>query len=604
MSTWLQSVPPSVLESHYKADAEHVAKDLSMFGKTDALIICCKLNLLTSDGGSRKPAIGQVAAISLLQKQGILSDAWYNKLRDYFLKLGEKGEQAFAINRPALLEFMRWIACNCDEKSPDKYDPKYSGKAFVRSLLACSEFYGKREIASTLSEEGKIEDKRFKFLAGERRATMWAGSFANPTDALGRAQLLLQEHFFGKHTQYLPLFEKHFGISFDDYLTCATAIVLLGFVDDTRKEQLTSLNGCFEMHIDTVFKNLPDMKEPFNVYLSKLSQTAEALGAALGGKQDVNPDKPFDFRPLRSKPILQFDDKVIVIDQRLFIESYCAGPLFLLSRALRSETPIEDYGDACQDYSLRLLSRTNDRFEGDLKVENLISEPPSNTGRPIADIAMSSGTTIALIEAKGVWLNDDVLYETDANEFWKKILLKYGVSKDPKTGEEKRKGTAQLADLIKAIAAGELRGVDSAEFINTGNRFIPILVMQDNLMTAGSLIPYHLALEFNKLMDQGEKLPESGDFQFGEFTVHSLVPLTLHDLEVLEGIVPETAMIELFLEYSKEVPMRGDSFAAFLHNRKTPIKWLPPVEMLVKASAIKLLKSIQNEHFGAGASAK
>lgn len=70
------------LESFYKVDDQQVTKDLNKFGKLEALILCAKLNLLTSDGGSRVPAIGHVQAIRLLHSDGVLPKAWYNKLRE------------------------------------------------------------------------------------------------------------------------------------------------------------------------------------------------------------------------------------------------------------------------------------------------------------------------------------------------------------------------------------------------------------------------------------------------------------------------------------------------------------------------------------------
>lgn len=111
-----------------------------------------------------------------------------------------------------------------------------------------------------------------------------------------------------------------------------------------------------QLEIDIVFKDVPAMQEKWKIYLAKMSQNAESLGTAFGGKQDVDSSKTFDFRPLRSKPILSFNGKIIVLDQRLFVESYCAGPLFVLSRG-SSDGPLQDYGVACQNYAFQLLEQ-------------------------------------------------------------------------------------------------------------------------------------------------------------------------------------------------------------------------------------------------------
>lgn len=595
MVDFFQTVPPTVLETYFQVAPERVQKDLTHFGKTEALVLCSKLNLLTSDGGSKSPATGQVQAIRLLKADGILSKSWYNKLREHLLTLAKDFDTAYVVNRPALLEFMRWIATCCVEKSTD-LNEDHVGKAFVRSLLSCSEFYGTRELEPTLSEVGTLEERRFQFLPGLRRAAVWAGAYIEPVPALGRAHLILVEHFFNKNPQYLTTFEDRFGITINEYMTCATAVVLSGFLTDVDKVKLKTLKDCFELEISTMFTNVPAMQPKWITYIDRLSHSAESLGTSFGGNQTVDPNRPFDFRPLRSKPILQFNGKIIVLDQRLFVESYCAGPLFVLTR-VHSEAPLQDYGVACQNYAFELLERTNQRYPKANQAPILLNEPTGNT-RPLNDIALGSSDGVVLIEAKGVWLNDDVLYQTDPDDFWTKILEKYGVSTNPKTGEEKRKGTAQLADVLRGLAKNTIAGTGDAESINRSKVFVPVLVMQDYLMTVDGLISHHLAIEFSKLMEQGDKLPATGCFEYANLTIHSLVPLTLHDLEVLESLKPDTPLVDLFYEYSKEVPNRGDSFSSFLLNRQTKPQWLPPEECLVKMKAAEVLRRVQTECFG------
>lgn len=89
-----------------------------------------------------------------------------------------------------------------------------------------------------------------------------------------------------------------------------------------------------------------------------------------------------------------------------------------------------------------------------------------------------------------------------------------------------------------------------------------------------------------------------GIFLFGELTVHSLIPLTLDDLEALESLAPDTALLELFGEYSQEIPNREISFSAFLHYRKTKPNWLPPNQCLVKIKTAEVLKRVQADCFG------
>ena len=596
MVDWIESVPPSVLEPHFRSDAAQLARNLTRLSRTEALVLCAKLNLLTSDGASQKAVTGHVAALKLLQADGVLPAKWYENLRVYLDGKAAKHEPAYVVNRPALLELMRWIATCCTEnKSASDLRLPHVGKAFVSSLLMCSEFYGAREIAPTLEESGAIEDRRFAFLPGLRRAATWAGAFVDPLVALGRAQLILVDEYFAKHKEYQKVFEDTVGISIDDYMTCATGIVLGGFINDKQKVQLQTLAGCFELGVNTVFSKTANMQPKFETYLSRVAQTADELCTALGGTQNVDPSNPFDFRPFRNKPVLRFYNEAIVLDQRLFVESYSAGPIFVLTRALKSEEPLKKYGVACQDYAFRLLTRTDGRHKDKNKALHLINEPTGDK-RPINDIALASPGGVILFEAKGAWLNDDVLYQTDPDAFWSEVLKKYGVSIDTKTKEEKRKGIAQLADVIEGLASGGLKGVASADFINQGTTFIPALVMQDSLMTEGSLFPHQLAIDFNKLMGQSAQLPTAGHFQFGRFTVHTLVPLTLHDLEALETVDPTVSIFNLFVEYSREVPERGDSFTAFLNNRQPQLKRLPNDQLLLRQASAALLGRIRDQH--------
>lgn len=596
---FFQSVSPTVLESHIEFTPAKVSTDLKLFGKTDALVLCAKLNLLTSDGGSNRPNVGQVVAVRLLQKDGILSEVWYNKLREHFAVLAQNMEGAYVINRPSILEFMRWITARCSVNKVTDFSQKHVAKAFFRTLLTCSEFYGSRELQPTLTEDGTLTDRRFQFLPGLHRAATWAGAYVNPIFALGRAQLILIEHFFDKNPTYLTTFEQEFGITIKEYMACAAAVVLMGFLPDSKKENLTTLNNCFELDVNGLFLYVPVMQPKWLIYLDKLSQSADELGTAFGGTQEVNPEKQFDFRPLRSKPILRFGDKVIVLDQRLFVESYSAGPLFVLTRALRSEAPLEQYGVACQNYAYQLLERTNQRLVAKDRSSALLNEPRGTT-RPVNDIILNNedSSGVVLIEAKGVWLNDNVLYQSNADNFWTKILEKYGVSIDPRTGEEKRKGTAQLADVLHGLFSRQLQGLDSADFINRSTIFIPVLIMQDYLMSADLLLANQLAIEFSKLMGQGDVLPQSGNFTFENYTIHSLIPLTLQDLEILEALELDTSIFGLFSEYSREVPLRADSFSTFLRNRQPALRWLADDQRLVSAKAKEVLERVRAECFG------
>lgn len=591
MVEWFSTVPPAVV--NVDSSTEHLARNLRLLARTETVKVCVKLNLLTSDATSGNNAIGQIEALRLLHRDGLLPTSWFNNLRRYLLEQAQEGQGAYAINRPGIFELLRWVCTQCEELRFIQLSNSWAGaEAFFGSLLICAELYSEREIAPTLTGEGTPDEQRHKFLLGLRRASIWAPAFKEPHFALGRTKLLLVEHFFDKFPEYRDLFAKATGLTIEDFLTCSAGVVLGGFLSDSEKTKLSSLNQAYEIGIKTLFRNVPHMQSAFQTFLETTSQTVDQLAAAFGVGRPLDPMAAFDFRPLRTRPLLRINENILVIDQRLFVENFSVGPLFVLTAATKSQQPLNDYGVACQNYAFQLLSKTNERYAPELKAPHLVNEPPGNP-RPINDIALGDSHCVALFEAKGAWLNDNLLYETDPDAFWNAVVAKYGVSNTGK--QEKRKGTAQLFDVISGLENRSVQGIGEAEFVNDAENIVPVLVVQDSLVAA-SFFPNRLALYFADFFGLKE-LPDAGSFKHGRLTVHSLITMSLDDLETLETVSPEVPISQLLREYSAEVPLRGDSFTAFLQHRKPPLKTLPRSEMLLVEVSCNFLNEMNEKCF-------
>jgi len=121
------------------------------------------------------------------------------------------------------------------------------------------------------------------------------------------------------------------GITLDQYLACVCGVAIYANV---TPESASKNPGCFRL--DALGANMsPDMACAVDRYITLESQTADELRAALwSGK--TSPDgltsaEPFNYKPLRDRPILRTPDgRAIILDPVFFSEKTSVGPLFAL----------------------------------------------------------------------------------------------------------------------------------------------------------------------------------------------------------------------------------------------------------------------------------
>jgi hypothetical protein len=327
------------------------------------------------------------------------------------------------------------------------------------------------------------------------------------------------------------------------------------------------------------------------------------MARSFGSSSAIDSGATFNFRVMRSRPILRVSQsRAIIIDHRLYFNSIAAGPLFIVSSETRDRAAFKDYGEACHKYALKLLEATDARLDKLLKVKYLLSEPPARSAESactLGDIIFGDDKIVALVEAKGVWLNDADLDEASGADFWQLIRNKYGASVNPSTSRPVRKGVAQLADSIKNLSSGAVVPVRESQVVTSVETVLPILLVQDSLV-ATSLFSHFLALDFVQMFDLAE-LPKTGQFMYEDLIIHTPIILSLRDLELLEGVVLDVPLVKLLEEFSSQVTDRADSLSIFLDHRSPKLAIWPDANRLVKTAATALLDRIIKQCFPNGA---
>lgn len=579
-------VPLSVLEE--ELDLARLEKRLRRLNPREAILLCVKLNLLTSNRFGPSRSARQIKALELMSNGGLLEHADCQKLIAYMNDREAGGRSGLVFNRPQLFEMIRWLSVYAESTQEGNLPLfRHLRKDFLRSALACAELYGMREIATTLKSGVSFSENERTFLVGTRRGGVWGGSKLDALITIGRTDLLLKQHFFESN----PSLEVHFsnttGLTIQEWIDCSIALILVGLDYFDAADNSSDLAQLFEWRPDLVCSLTPSLIEPFRRYMKILAQSMKQLQAGFGSCS-LTGDQVFRFRHLRARPILQLEgDRAIILDRNLFLESVSFGPMFLLVQTLGSEEPFERYGDAFQNYAFQLLCSTNSRLVSIGFGCDHIENEPAGEPMPINDIVLAKKKVCVLIEAKGVWLNDNALLSDDVEQFRSEILKKYGCSSSS-SSKKKSKGIGQLAKVIVGLHEQTVRGVNGSEFVNSCEEVIPVLAVHDALMSDPGMCRF-LANEFAMLLQVD--FGDNSSIQLGRITVHNLIVLNYFDFEALDSIKLEKSIPELLMEYSHSNPTRRRAFRSFLEDCDVDAHVAD--EQLVRGRALRLLDDLQ-----------
>jgi hypothetical protein len=569
MFSVVQSVPVSALGTHLTVDPEIFRSYFRHLDRDNLILLSAKLNLIVADGFCPNGKQNQELALRLLRQDGLVDTGDLRRLDSYLRKLST---DAIVISRPQIFEFLRWACVWAPVKGANFRWDNEARRAFLRALLMSYDLYSRREQEPALSpnkEEGQsIEQRRKNARKMMRLTALFAAPGRFPIIHAGRATALLLNHFFKLYPAYCEAFQQITELAPEEYVECNCA-VMLSLLQKDKKYSLQTLYGAYEFSARDLYLNALHMKDVLLRYLKLESQTIDELASGFMNQQLTSPTSDFfKLKHVREKPLLTNGEKYIVLDQVMFAERASIGALFLLMRRYPPNQILQDFGNAFQEYVIELVRL----FEERLPVESrssVVREPPgrkasaSKQKRPFGDIYIGKAETAILIEAKGVFLADDALSETDPEKFWERIQKLYGVSTDK--GVEKRKGIAQLADSIIGLARGELLPEGEAESLSTCKTIFPVLVVHDGLMSA-PFFARSLCEDFCEILGVNS-VPESGFFSYESLRVSAPIVLTIWDLELLESVSGSGSMAELFEEYVTTDWERNANFSDFLFGK-------------------------------------
>ncbi len=164
------------------------------------------------------------------------------------------------------------------------------------------------------------------------------------------------------------------------------------------------------------------------------------------GFEDV---PPYDYRPLRERPILRLSDgRTVILDPVFFSERASVGPLFLLSKN-KPQNKANDifaaFGESFENYAGDILRRMFPEAPGlfnRLSCNLKISETNQSDNMLEIDACLNEVTEIVLFEMKAVWLREEEILTEDHERYLQHLREKYGVAEGT-CRDRKIKGVGQ-----------------------------------------------------------------------------------------------------------------------------------------------------------------
>jgi len=536
-------IPVSEIFPDVRSDFKTFRDLLNELSRTDALFWCARLNLvLSSPSGFNHIKRQQFGLNQFLTAEEI-------NAVNTFVGKHKNGITIMVFFRGQLLELIRWITLYCQDHPGDgtTFENPEIRRKFVQAALIASDIWSKRTLENRFSLNDLEEIGREKSLGAIRKSIEATSSAPDLYRSLGRGWILFNEYFPRFYRPFENEFLTSTGLSIAEYYICLSAIITnfmnpnIGtgiFNPDTREEAIS-------------------YKDALEKFTTLESQSVDELRDALWGKEkieiDVDNAPPYDYRPLREKPLVRANDnRAIILDPVFFSEKASIGPLFHL---LGKNTPgdkanniFNAFGKAFESYSCDILKRIFPDTGSNL-VKRLtcnIRETDSAGNVIEIDACLNDVTEMVLFEMKAVWIRENEILTEDYESYLQHLKKKY-VTTEGTSGDRKIKGIGQLARTINILASrnglGQNKEYSEIQFI------YPVLIVHDPLMHAPAYGNF-LASEFKTLLAPDIEL-QSGELKKGRFRIAPLILMTVEDLENLETSVEHFALRDFLADYSR-----------------------------------------------------
>lgn len=525
--------------------------------RTDSLFWCARLNKIISSPSD--------ATYKERQQFGLnqfMTEEEIDRVNAFTREEGG-AERVTIFFRGQLLELIRWVLLYSHDHRNDGVtfeDPDVRRK-FAQAALLARDIWARRVFGRRFRDTGDILQDRRSALGAIRKAMEDTSLGESLPQSVGRGWTLFNDIF----PRYYPDFHKEFtlatGLTLEEFYNCLCAITT-SFINDSGNSGLFNSNGLGQ---NTLYKQVLEK------YIALESQTVDELKNALWNTREVVEESeagPFDYLPLRQRPILRAKDgRSIILDPRFYSDRASIGPLFCLLSNQKSDKKKANlifsvFGETVEEYSCGILERMYPAETTNLHqrlICDLRGTDKKGNDVQIADACLNDVTEIVLFEIKSVWLKDEEILTDDPDDFIKHLIDKYVFSGGNGKKGGKR-GIKQLADAISKLSSNDwvARELDFSKV----NRIYPVLVVRDSLLDS-PVYTYFLASEFKNLLSPDDEL-RSGEMIKGKFRITPLIIMTLEELENFEASVEHFGLRELLEDYTTACPDRLVSLQNFI----------------------------------------
>jgi hypothetical protein len=545
-------VPYDAVFSEGVATFDHFKKLVKSLSLTDTLFWCARLNLILADSKTDEQAKQEYYLNCFFTAQQIQA------LNNFVIEHGGS-DHVGVLHRGALLELIRWVCLFCSDHNDDgeTFEKPEVRETFAMVLLIASELWAKRVYGGSAFEGASLNEKRRNALSLIRHSLLETSCYPQPFESISRGVKLFGVLLPQFYANFLSEFHKNTGLHLDDYYLCLCTIM----AHYTNSGARSGVGGKMESGIFTlkgILASAPHMEEVFSKFLAMQSLISEDFKSFLwpGLQGELTEfECKYSLKPLRERPILKAaDGRMIILDPVFFMEKAVIGPLFHVLSVGNQNRLFTSFGYAFEAYIRNILEHVYPD-PGSYLVRRFYPNvlEITNNGIQVADFIIDYVSEIVIIEAKAVWIQDEMMSHDNTKVFVEHLRQRYG-------GESRKKGYKQLARSVSKISMQEW--IPAGVNLTRTKRVYPVLLVHDALLDA-PVFGHYLAEEFRNEL-QPDSLDSDGWMKKGLFSVAPLTVMTIDDMECLESSLSTFTLVDLLNAYSRATPDRLISLHNFL----------------------------------------
>ena len=442
---------------------------LRRLSRTDALFWCARLNHVVS--GQSALSHEQRQAFGLRQ---FFSQAEIGLLDRFCSNQNRPPGSVTVFFRGQILELFRWAALWCDDQDNDgtTFEDPEVRRTFGQACLIASDFWSRRVHGEALDLADGLEAARRRALGPFRKTIEGSLTPGELSQSLGRGWQLFHEYVPQVDSSFESIFESATHLSIEDYYICWSALI----TNYAKPGSETTIFSADRMAEPTA---CPDLLQRF---LTLESQSPDDVRNSLW--PNVGPESsslsegyPYDYKPLRERPILRSrDGRLILVDPVFSFEKCSIGPLFHALPLFTANHLFDVFGRAFERYVCDLLERAFPKMGSGLvtPMSRTIQDRDVSGEQYEIDACLNYVTDLVLFEIKAVWVQESKLSPESSDALLGLLRERYSVT------DKSIKGVGQLARVINALVMRQWLGPrNEFEAVRT---VYPVIVVHDRLL--------------------------------------------------------------------------------------------------------------------------